>query len=240
MRPIELAVFLVLVGCGPHVSYDDDVANRGGSGSVTGGAGGMAGSGSGNSATGGSSIPVGGTTASAGSGGDPYDPPPDSDDDGVSDADEATAGTNPHEKDTDADGCDDLLEARFGDCNLETMASVYSCEGEADLVLTMAAGTGSRMSDLETALIPIAGGIEEDLWAQTTEVTPAGSGEIDASFWLTSVDPGARVAFRVLPNLVFTWSGVRTYALRVSSAAGGLLAEGQILWRRPYCPPLPG
>jgi hypothetical protein len=242
MRPIEFAVCLVVVGCGPNVSSgddDDDGNARGGSSaSATGGTGGAAGSGSGNVATGGQSIPVGGTTA-VGSGGGPYDPPPDSDDDGVSDPDEASAGTNPHEKDTDADGCDDLLEATFGECNLETMASVYSCGGQASLVLTMAAGTGSHMSDLTTEWDPIVGGIEEDLWAQATEVTPEGSGDIAETFTLSSVEPSARVTFRVLPNVVFRWSGVRTYALRVSSASGGLLAEGKILWRRPVCPPPP-
>ena len=243
MRPIELVVCWVVVGCGPSVSSrgdDDDGNARGGSsGSAAGGAGGTAGSGSGNVATGGLSIPVGGTSALGGSGRGPYDPPPDSDDDGVSDPDEATAGTNPHEKDTDGDGCDDLLEATFGECDLETMASVYSCDGEARLVLTMAAGTGSRMSDLTTAWDPIVGGIEEDLWAQATEVTPEGSGDVGELFALSSVEPEARVAYRVVPNLVFTWVGVRTYALRVSSASGGLLAEGKILWRRPVCPPTP-
>jgi len=185
-------------------------------------------------ATDGQTIQVGGTSGVGGRG--PYDPPADTDDDGISDEDEVSGGTDPAIADTDGDGCDDLLETTFGECDTETMASVYSCDGEARLVLTMATGTGERMSDLTAEITPLAGGFAEDLWPRTSAITPPGAGDFADDGTLLFVDPGARVDYRVLPYVVFRWEGIRTYTLRISSAAGGVLAEGKILWRRGRCP----
>jgi hypothetical protein len=164
------------------------------------------------------------------------EPAPDSDDDGIPDDDEIAGGTDPRVADTDGDGCDDLLEATFGACDTETMASVYSCDGQALLALTMASGTGERMSDLNTEITPLGGGHAEDLWPRASEITPLEAGDFADDGTLVFVDPGARVDFVVLPYVVFRWEGIRTYTLRISSAAGGVLAEGKILWRREHCP----
>jgi hypothetical protein len=63
-------------------------------------------------ATGGSTFLVGGIGGTG-----TYTPPPDSDDDGIPDDVERRSGTDPFLKDSDGDGCDDLLEAQFGECS---------------------------------------------------------------------------------------------------------------------------
>jgi hypothetical protein len=228
----------LLLACDPSATYgdDDDVSsgNSHGGNLATGGVGG-AGAESGRPvATGGQSVHVGGTSGVGGRGQDV--PLPDADDDGIPDDDEIAVGTDPRIADTDGDGCDDLLEATFGECDTETMASVHSCDGEAHLALTMAPGTGERMNDLVAQIVPLSGGFAEDLWPRVSEVTPADAGDFAGDGTLLSVDPGARVAYRVVPFVVFRWQGIRTYVLRVSSSAGGVLAEGKIVWRRSVCP----
>ena len=237
-RVFVLGAALALEACGGHTSVragDDD----GGSPHSSGGADSMAGSASGGAAgagtagfvgTGGSTIPGGG---SGGTGA--YTPPPDSDDDGIPDEAERRAGTDPFLPDSDGDGCDDLLEARFGECDTDTMASVFSCAGEATLVLTIGSGTGVRMSDLSTRVVPVEGGIEEDLWPKATQIAPVEAGELGELSSLASVDPGARVTFVVVPNLVFRWNAIHTYRIRVVSEKAGTLAEGMIVWRRRDC-----
>ena len=226
----------LLLSCEPVTTYSDDdgpgTYSQGGN-LATGGVGGAGAESGGSVATGGQTIQVGGTGGVGGRGQDV--PLPDSDDDGIPDADEITGGTDPDVPDTDGDGCDDLLEATFGECDTETMASVYSCDGEAHLVLTMATGTGERMSDLMATVTPLDGGFAEDLWPRASEITPLDAGDFADDGKLVSVDPGARVAFRVLPYVVFRWKGIRTYTLVISSAAGGDLAEGKIVWRRGDC-----
>lgn len=239
--PIVAMCFALLACSQSTYSGDDDDGDHGTGGMAGASEGGAAGTGSGGSnSTGGMPIPVGGTGGTSDMGGTgaqgPY-PQPDTDGDGISDQNEIPAGTNPLEPDSDGDGCDDLVESLFGEeCDPETMVSVHSCEGETSLVLTMATGTGSRMSDLTTEIAPLDSGFEEDLWAQANEVTPTGAGEIGDLFALVSVEPEAVVGYRVIPNVVFHWEGVRSYALRVSSAEGGELATGRIAWHRADCP----
>jgi hypothetical protein len=227
-----LGAALGLAACGGHTSVDEGEPqdSSGGAPSGAGGASGGAGT-AGFVATGGTTIPVGG---SGGTGA--YTPPPDSDDDGIPDDVERRAGTDPFRPDSDGDGCDDLLEARFGECDLDTMASVFSCAGEARLVLTIGSGSGARMSDVSTRVVPVEGGIEEDLWARATQIDPAEAGELGELDSLASVDPGARVTFVVVPNLVFRWNAIHTYRIRVVSDTAGTLAEGNIVWRRRDCP----
>ena len=229
----------LLLGCDPSTTYTDDdddgpAGNSHGGNLATGGVGSAGAQSGGSVATGGQTIQVGGTSGVGGRGQDV--PPPDSDDDGIPDDDEIAGGTDPRVPDTDADGCDDLLEATFGECDTETMASVYSCDGEAHLVLTMAAGTGERMSDVTTTITPLDAGFAEDLWPRASEVTPPEAGNFTDDGTLVAVDPGAEVAYRVLPYVVFRWEGVRTYTLTIASTEGGVLAEGNILWRRAHCP----
>jgi hypothetical protein len=100
----------------------------------------------------------------------------------------------------------------------------------------MAAGTGERMSDLTATITPLDSGFAEDLWPKVSEVTPLGAGDFADDGTLVFVDPSARVSFSVLPYVVFRWTGIRTYTLTISSAAGGTLAEGKIVWRRGVCP----
>ena len=94
----------------------------------------------------------------------------------------------------------------------------------------------SRMTDLTTEIAPLGGGFAEDLWAQATEITPVGAGDIGDLYALVSIEPEATVGYRVIPNVVFHWEGVRTYVVRVSSAEGGELGSGRIVWHRRNCP----
>lgn len=228
----------LLLACDPSTTYTDDddgpAGNSHGGTLATGGVGGAGAEAGGSVTTGGQPTQDGGTSGVGGRGQEV--PPPDSDDDGIPDDEEISGGTDPRLADTDGDGCDDLLEATFGECDPETMASVYSCDGEAHLVLTMAPGTGERMSDLTAEIVPLSGGFAEDLWPRASEVTPADAGDLADDGTLLVVDPGAHVAYRVVPFVVFRWKGTRTYTLTVSSAAGGVLAEGSIVWRRGDCP----
>lgn len=237
MRLRALVLGPLLLACEPSTTYADDDDGPGtysqGGNLATGGVGGADAESGGSGATGGQAIQVGGTSGVGGRGQDV--PPLDSDDDGIPDDDELAGGTDPHVPDTDGDGCDDLLEATFGECDTETMASVYSCDGEAHLVLTMATGTGERMSDLTAEIVPLSEGFAEDLWPRASEVTPPEAGNFADDGTLLAVDPGAEVAYRVLPYVVFRWKGIRTYTLVISSAAGGALAEGKIVWRRGDC-----
>jgi hypothetical protein len=241
---LAIAMCFVLLACSESAHYGDDDDDDDGTGgtagaSETGDAAGTATAGS--NSTGGVPIPVGGTGGTSDTGGigarGPY-PQPDTDGDGISDQNEIPAGSNPLAPDSDGDGCDDLVESLFGEeCDSDTMVSVHSCQGETSLVLTMATGTGSRMSDLTTEIAPLGSGFAEDLWAQATEVTPADAGEVGDLFALVSVEPEAVVSYRVIPNVVFKWEGVRTYALRISSEEGGELASGRIAWHRRDCGP---
>ena len=238
-----LSTAFSLGACGGRASSgvrgDDDESrgSNGGANSAAGSAsGGAAGAGTaGFVATGGNAIPSGGSGGTSAYP-DPHTPPPDSDDDGIPDDVERGAGTDPFLPDSDGDGCDDLLEARFGACDRDTMASVFSCTGEATLVLTIRSGTGVRMSDLSTRVVPVEGGIEEDLWPRAMHVDPVEAGSLGELDSLVSVEPGARVTFVVVPNLVFRWNGMHTYRIRVVSEKAGTLAEGSIVWRRRDCP----
>jgi hypothetical protein len=91
------------------------------------------------------------------------------------------------------------------------------------------------MMDLTADIVPLEEGFAEDLWPRASEVTPADAGDFADDGTLLFVDPGARVDFRVLPFVVFRWKGIRSYVLTISSAAGGALAEGKIVWRRGDC-----
>ena len=241
---LTLGVSSVVLACGASsktAGDDDDGAETGGAttGGTSGTEGGSAGAekgGTSGSETGGALATGGQPTlgGSGGTGGGIDEPPPDRDDDGISDEDESTSGTNPDAKDSDGDGCDDLLEASFGECDAGTMESV-SCEGNGALVLTMAAGTGSLMSDLTTEFAP-----PGDLWPKVEAITPEGAADVDDLLQLESVEPAATLTVRVVPFVVARWSGVRKYAFYITSAEGGVLAEGKILWRRQNCPLPPG
>ena len=78
--------------------------------------------------------------------------------------------------------------------------------------------------------------VVSDIRRTWSEVTPPEAGNFADDGTLLAVDPGAEVAYRVLPYVVFRWKGIRTYPLVISSAAGGELAEGKIVWRRGDCP----
>lgn len=243
-RLLEVSVCFACFACSESAynAGDDDDDDVGGTGGMSdAGRGGTAGTGASGAsgASGGALVPVGGTGGTGATGGaaDPSDIEPDTDDDGIPDRNEVVAGSNPLEKDSDGDGCDDLVESFFGDeCDLETMAAIDSCDGALDLTLTIAEGTGNRMSDLTTEIVALSGGFAEDLWAQAREVAPSDAGEIGELYELTSVEPSSRVDYHVVANVVFRWTGVRTWAIVVTSAEGGGLGYGRVLWRRRNCP----
>lgn len=153
----------------------------------------------------------------------------DSDNDGLLDKDEITHGYNHLLVDSDFNGCTDLEEYSFGECdpsNVLVQTGCYAPPGSTEKSIRVSSAIPAGLSDVSLTVTPHFPNQIGVLDVDPQFVVPEGAGKIEEDI-LESVGPGADVS--LLLELE-SWGASNQFTVRIESVSQGVIAEMQVLW----------